>query len=340
MSALTPPKQRLVIDGMQFARWSKEVFLEMKAGGVSVVHVTVAYHGGLRETVDLLVDWRERLRTHSDLIAFAGSIEEIDDVVRSGRTAILFGLQNPSPIEADLGLVEVLHQLGIRFMQLSYNNQSLLCTGWTEKEDTGLTNMGREVVREMNRIGMIVDMSHSAERSTLEAIEFSSRPVVISHGNPSSWRPTNRNKSATVLKALGQSDGMLGLSLYPGHMRDGSATTLEDFCSMTASLAELMGPQHIGIGSDLCQHQPPSVLAWMRDGRWKRADVTPELAPAFPPQPPWFRSNLDFENVGAGLRQVGFSQDEMDGILGLNWYRFLRSSLGSHHSEGAALARA
>ena len=83
-----------------------------------------------------------------------------------GKTAIIFGFQNPSPIEDDVGLVEVVHRLGVRFMQLSYNNQSLLATGCYETTDPGITRMGREVIREMNRVGLVVDMSHSAERST------------------------------------------------------------------------------------------------------------------------------------------------------------------------------
>jgi membrane dipeptidase len=324
--AETSRPARLVIDGMQFARWSEEVFLQMRQGGVSVVHVTVAYHESFRDTVDLLVAWNERFHQFAHLIALAGSCEEIDQIVASGRTAILFGLQNPSAVEADIGLVEVLHRLGIRFMQLSYNNQSLLCTGWTEQIDGGLTNMGRHVVREMNRLGMIADMSHSAERSTLDAIEFSERPIVVSHGNPLSYRETGRNKSDVVLKALGESGGLIGLSLYPAHLRHGSATTLDDFCGMVAGLADLIGAEHIGIGSDLCQDQPPSVLAWMREGKWKHPDGHGN-ALAFPAPPSWFRNNLDFPLVRAGLLGIGFSEVETDGIMGLNWYRFLSSAL-------------
>jgi microsomal dipeptidase-like Zn-dependent dipeptidase len=317
-------RRKLIIDGMQFGNWSEQMFLEMQRGGVSALHVTVAYHENFRDTVDLLIGWNERFRRYSHLIAFAGSGEEIDAVIESGRTAILFGLQNPSAIEADIGLVQVLHQLGIRFMQLSYNNQSLLCTGWTEKEDTGLTNMGREVIREMNRVGMIVDMSHSAERSTFEAIDHSERPIVISHANPISWRNTARNKSDDLLKALAKRGGMLGFSLYPVHMEKGSNTTVEDFARMAARTAELMGADRIGIGSDLCQDQPPRILAWMREGKWKHA--SPDEIP-FPAQPAWFRTNLDFGNVAQGLRGVGFSDREVDGILGRNWYDFLKAEL-------------
>jgi membrane dipeptidase len=120
--------------------------------------------------------------------------------------------------------------LGARFMQLSYNNQSLLATGCYEAEDPGITRMGKQVIKEMNRVGLVIDMSHSAERSTLKAIEISERPIAITHANPASWHPALRNKSDTVLKALTESGGMLGFSLYPHHLKDKSACTLESFC--------------------------------------------------------------------------------------------------------------
>jgi microsomal dipeptidase-like Zn-dependent dipeptidase len=315
-----------VIDGPQYANWSGRIFEEMRQGGVSVVHVTVAYHENFRDTVDLLVRWNERFRDFGHLIGFAGSVAEMDAVVASGRTAILLGLQNPSAIEADIGLVEVLHRLGIRFMQLSYNNQSLLCTGWTEAEDTGLTNMGREVIREMNRLGMVVDMSHSAERSTLEAIAASARPIVVSHANPSAWKATLRNKSDRVLRALADSGGMLGLSLYAAHLRDGGATSLAEFARMVRDLADRIGIGHIALGSDLCQDQPPSVVAWMRQGRWRRP-LPEEADLVFPDQPAWFRSNLDFATLREGLREAGFSAGELDRIMWRNWYDFLADAL-------------
>ena len=155
-------------------------------------------------------------------------------------------------------------------MQLSYNNQSLLATGCYEDNDPGITRMGKEVIKEMNRVGMVVDMSHSSERSTFEAIELSSRPIVISHANPSFWHPAKRNKSNNILKKLAENNGMLGFSLYPHHLNNSSLCSIEDFCLMIAKTADLMGIDHIGFGSDLCQDQPDSIVEWMRVGRWTK----------------------------------------------------------------------
>jgi len=327
------------IDCLQYANWSETIFWQMRAGGVDAVHVTIAYHEGFREMVANVEAWNRRFEAHPDLIVQARTGDDVRAARASGRTAILFGFQTPAPIEDDIGLVEICHTLGARFMQLSYNNQSLLATGCYEAEDPGITRMGREVIAEMNRVGLVIDMSHSAERSTLEAIEMSARPIAITHANPAAWHPAKRNKSDNVLRALAESGGMLGFSLYPHHLKGGSDCTLDAFCEMVARTADLMGADRLGIGSDLCQDQPDSVVEWMRVGRWtKRVDYGEgsAAAPGFPPQPVWFRDNTGFDAIEAGLRRAGFSAEEAAGILGEHWLRFFDASFGPRGPAGAA----
>lgn len=317
------------IDALQYANWSEKIFRQMRAGGVDAVHVTITYHENFRETVLNIENWNRRFEQFHDLIFQGFTAGDIDLARATGRTAIFFGSQNPSCIEDDIGLVEVLHRLGLRFMQLTYNNQSLLATGCYEVEDSGLTRMGREVVAEMNRVGMVIDMSHSGERSTLDAIAHSIRPVAITHANPANWHPALRNKSDRVLRALSESDGMLGFSFYPHHLRGGGDCSLDEFCTMVARTAELMGVDHIGIGTDLCQDQPDSVVEWMRSGRWtKTRDFGEGSAdnPGFPTMPGWFRDNRDFAQIEAGLRAVGFSPPDIAAVMGGNWARFFADS--------------
>ena len=315
----------MLIDNLQYANWSEKIFRQMRAGGVDAVHVTIAYHENFRETVLNLERWNRWFETYPDLIMKGQWASDIDTARATGRTAIFFGFQNPSPMEDDIGLVEILHQLGGRFMQLSYNNQSLLATGCYEDEDPGITRMGRQVIAEMNRVGMVVDMSHSADRSTIEAAEISSRPIAITHANPHDWAPALRNKRDAVIRAVTERGGMLGFSLYPHHLKDKSACTLQSFCEMIARTAEKYGAGHLGIGSDLCQDQPDSVVEWMRTGRWtKQVDYGEgsAAAPGFPPMPDWFQDNRDFGNIAQGLREVGMNAEEVAGIMGGNWYRF------------------
>jgi membrane dipeptidase len=321
----------LLIDGLQYANWSEKIFRQMNEGGVHAVHVTITYHETFRETVLNIEKWNRWFEKHPDLIFQGHTADDVALAKKTGRTAIFFGSQNPSCIEDDIGLVEVLHTLGLRFMQLTYNNQSLLATGCYEDDDTGLTRMGRAVVTEMNRVGMVVDMSHSGERSTLETIAHSTRPITISHANPHNWHTALRNKSDTVLKALGESGGMLGFSVYPHHLKGGSNCTLQSFCDMIARIADLMGEDHIGIGTDLCQDQPDSIVEWMRTGRWTKTIDYGEgsaAAPGFPAMPDWFENNRHFGNVAKGLAAAGLTKAQTDKIMGGNWHRFFASSFG------------
>jgi len=319
------------IDALQYCNWSEAIFEQMRAGGLDAVHVTIAYHENFRETVANIERWNDCFRRYPHLVFQGFTGDDVRLARDTSRTAVFFGFQNPSPIEDDIRLVEVLHRLGARFMQLSYNNQSLLATGCYEAEDPGITRMGREVIAEMNRVGLVIDMSHSAERSTLEAIEISSRPIAITHANPAFWHPALRNKSNSVLKALADSGGMLGFSMYPHHLKDGSDCSLHSFCRMIVDCAELMGIDRIGLGSDLCQNQPDSVVEWMRVGRWtKRIDYGEGSAAnaGFPPQPQWFADNRDFDKIEIGLREIGFDETERAKIMGGNWLRFFDENFG------------
>ena len=301
----------------------------MHLGGVSAVHVTICYHEDFSETIANICTWNRSFESYPQWIFQGFSTTDVERAHREGRTAIIFGFQNCSPIEDNIRLIEICHRLGGRFMQLSYNNQSLLATGCYEAEDPGITRMGKQAIAEMNRVGLVVDMSHSAERSTLEAIALSTRPIAITHANPASWHAALRNKSDTVLAALTESDGMVGFSLYPHHLNQGSACTLEDFCTMIARTAEKFGVDHLGLGSDLCQKQPDSVVTWMRNGTWSKildyGEGSADDA-GFTPMPDWFRDNRDFGNIQRGLRSVGLDSAETAKIMGENWLKFYRDN--------------
>ena len=170
-------------------------------------------------------------------------------------------------------------------------------------------------------------MSHSAEKSTFDAIKISEKPIAITHSNPAFWHPAKRNKSSDLLKALSENGGILGLSLYPHHLKDTTSCTLESFCEMAAKTADIMGVNNIGIGSDLCLNQPDTIVEWMRNGTWSKSKNFGEGSkskPGFPKQPKWFEDARGFVNLEAGLKKVGFSDVETDGILGNNWYNFYK----------------
>ena len=315
------------IDNLQYCKWSREVFKINREAGLDAVHVTVVYHEDYDEFLARVKEWDKHFQENSDLIFLGKSHEDIERAKLEKKTAIFFGFQNCSPIEDDIGLVEKIYENGCRFMQLTYNNQSLLATGCYEKNDSGVTNFGKEAIREMNRLGIVIDMSHSGEKSTLDAIQISDKPIAITHANPNFWYKALRNKSDQLLKTLSESGGMLGLSLYSHHLKNGSDCTLDSFCEMTAKTCELMGVKNVGIGSDLCLNQPDSIVEWMRNGTWsknKNYGEGSKKKPGFPKQPDWFIDARGFKNLENGLKKVGFNEVEINNILGNNWYNFYK----------------
>ena len=315
------------IDNLQYCNWSKEIFEINREANLDAVHATICYHEDYDELQINIDLWKKYFENYSSLIFQGFNSKDIERAKQENKTAIFFGLQNCSPIEDNIEYVEVLKQQGVLFMQLTYNNQSLLATGCYEEKDAGITRMGREVIKEMNRVKMIIDMSHSAELSTLEAIEISQEPIVVSHANPSFWHKGLRNKSDTVLKELNNSGGMIGFSIYPHHLKGASECTLDSFCEMVAETTKKISVKQIGIGSDLCIRHPDSIVEWMRNGTWTKTKDFGEGSsnnPGFPPQPSWFEDARGFSNLERGLRRVGFNEEETRDILGNNWYNFYR----------------
>ncbi len=315
------------IDNLQYCKWSREVFQINREAGLDAVHVTLVYHEDYDEFVNITKEWNKYFSDNSDLIFLGKTYKDIEKAKVNKKTAIFFGFQNCSPIEDDIELFQKVYDHGCRFMQLTYNNQSLLATGCYEKNDGGVTNFGREAIREMNRLGIVIDMSHSAEKSTFDAIEISEKPIAITHANPSFWHNALRNKSNELLKVLSESGGMLGLSLYAHHLKDSTNCKLESFCEMAAKTCEIMGVKNVGIGSDLCLNQPDSVVEWMRNGTWtkrKNYGEGSKKKPGFPKQPEWFIDARGFKNLENGLKNVGFSTEEVNNILGNNWFNFYK----------------
>ena len=315
------------IDNLQYCNWSREIFEINREAGLDAVHVTIVYHEDFDELQQVLKKWDKYFKENSDLIFLGKNFKDIEKAKLKNKTAIFFGFQNCSPIEDDIELIHKVHTQGCRFMQLTYNNQSLLATGCYEKIDGGVTNFGREAIKEMNKIGIVIDMSHSGEKSTLDAIDISEKPIAITHANPSFWYEAIRNKSTDLLKNLSNSNGMLGLSLYAHHLKDGTNCKLESFCEMVARTADIMGVNNIGIGSDLCLKQPDKIVEWMRNGTWtkkKNYGEGSKSKPGFPKQPDWFLDARGFKNLNIGLKKIGFNDSEVNAVLGNNWYNFYK----------------
>ena len=321
---MTTPRAGFV-DGLQFCHWSRATFEQMREAGLSAVHATVAYHEGFRPTVDRIVAWNWRFRDHADLILPGRSAADLMRALSSNRTAIILGLQTPLPIEDDLGLVTVLHELGIRVMQLTYNNQSLLGCGWQEAEDSGLTRMGREVI------------------ARDEPARHADRPVARRRAHRARGdrsRRRARSRSPTPRRRPGATASRRYRRRCCGRWRRAAA------CSGCRSIRTICATGR--------------RRRWRRSARWRRARrrssgrsawasaricartsrttfwpgcarasgrARPRAtAPTFPPQPAWFQDARGFANLADGLRQAGFAAADMEAVLGTNWQRFFRAA--------------
>lgn len=323
----------LVIDALQASKPSRDRFLEWRQGSLGCVHVTLAIWQNARETLSVIGNWNRLFAANADLVALATSAADIEAVHASGRTAVVFGFQNTSPLEDDIDLIEIFHSLGVRIIQLTYNVQNNVASGCWEDDDHGISQFyGRNVIREMNAVGMLIDISHCGEKTGFDAVELSERPIAITHGNPAAFVGADielkrRNKSTDLLKAVIEAGGVIGLSMYPKIMRGGSNATLDDFCDMVEWTAERIGIDGVALGTDFYTGYPVEIVTWWRAGRWARE--SPLSAPSeFSPWPDWFQSPADLPGVIDALRRRGFSEADVRKVAGGNWLRLFGDSFG------------
>ena len=182
--------------------------------------------------------------------------------------------------------------------------------------------MGHRMISAFNSSGILVDISHVGNRTSLEAIESSEKPIAVTHGNPSSFCDSPRNKPDYLIEALAARGGIIGCTLYPRFI-GGSTITRLDWCQMVADTAEKIGVNHVAIGSDSVVGWAPDALGWMRNGRWDRPKEIEDI-PAFPTWPEWFRGPEDFESLSEGFSEVGFTSEEIVSIMGSNWIRLFK----------------
>ncbi|MGH7069475.1 MAG: membrane dipeptidase [Acetobacteraceae bacterium] len=319
----------MYIDGLECSLFDRQIFEELRAGELTCVTCTLAFWENAGETMERIAHWRDLERENTDLILLARSPADIERADASGRTAILLGSQNTSPLEDRLRFVELFYDLGVRIMQLTYNNQNAYGGSCYEPADSGLSRAGKQLIREMNRVGMMIDLSHVGNRTAQDVITQSERPVAITHANAYSLFAHRRNKPDEVLQALARAGGMLGLATYRNICGEWVAS-IDKWCEMVARTVEVVGADHLGIGTDLSRKSGEAELSWMRHGRWTReadygAGSVDRSGKALPPE--WFRSTLDFPRIADGLERQGFSEAEVANIMGANWLRFYQRAM-------------
>lgn len=332
MTTSSPKPNSLTVDALSIPYPARHLLERWRQGQVSCVHVTVTIWDTARETISLIGRWRRFMEDNRDIVELATSGEDIQRIAASDRTAIVLGFQNTAPIEHDLELVRVFRDLGIRIIQLTYNLQNFVGAGCWEAVDSGISSrFGKKVIEEMNALGVLIDLSHSGDRTTREAIDLSSRPVAITHANPrefvgSAGFGAHRLKPSDAIKALAERGGVIGVSPNPHMLKNGPQSTVDEFCEMVAWTVDLVGVDHVGLGSDYCPGHPPGTREKWRFGRWSRESIETPIPEPGEGWQEWLKTIADVQVIRRALVKHGFSEGEVDQIMGLNFFRLFAES--------------
>ncbi|MEA3335085.1 MAG: dipeptidase [Chloroflexota bacterium] len=309
-------QESIIIDGLN-ASWFPDprVLQHLHEGGVTAVNATIAAWHDPLETLDLFSALLPLFEQHSDIIMQVESVEDIAGAKESGRVGMILGFQDTAPIADNLGLLSVHYKLGVRIIQLTYNHENLVGYGCQAPEDGGLTGFGREVVAEMNRLGILVDVSHCGPRTTLEAIETSTTPIAITHANPLALLDMPRNKSDEVIRALAERGGVIGAVQFPAMVTRQFPATVETYVDVIDHLVRVAGIDHVGLGPDFMEYMPAEVAAAALKG------LPPEAIKQFAAIPPMqdFETAAKFPNVTAELLRRGYAPEDVKKIMGGNW---------------------
>jgi membrane dipeptidase len=312
----------IVIDGLDTSKWGREtVYRELRDGGVTAINATIAIWDDYESTLHMITKYLEWFDEFDDLIRPVKTITDIHKAKAENRTGIIFGWQNASPIGNDLTRLKLFHELGVRVIQLTYNERNLLGNGCYERTDDGLSNFGLAAVKEMNRLGILIDLSHVGDRTTLDAIENSAQPVAITHANARSHINHPRSKTDEAIKLLVERGGVIGANGFPMFFEKGFETGLDEYIDAIDYLVQMVGIDHVGIGTDFCTEQPRSFFDWIFSSQGN----IPAKEVAYTPEPythlKGFESQAEWANVVERLLARNYSEADTRKVLGENWLK-------------------
>ena len=319
-------KSAIVIDGLIVSRWSREVFEDMHRGGLTTANCTCSVWEGLRDTMINIGRWKRAFVEHADLIMQVRSAADIRRAKALGLVGIILGWQNTSGIEDRLDLLEIYKDAGVSVIQLTYNTQNLVGSGCWEDRDSGLSGFGREVIDEMNRLGMLIDLSHVGPRTSSEAIAYSKRPCAYTHVAPRGAFDNARNKTDEQLREIIDRGGFVGVATYPPFMKTGANTTLDDCVELFEYMIDVCGEANVGIGTDSTQGHGDEFFDWLRQDKGYARRANPGRGRA--PFVKGMETLADYPRLTQAMVRRGWPESRIRAVLGENWLRFLGESIG------------
>jgi membrane dipeptidase len=293
----------------------------LRHAGISVVSLNVSFDVvDPNDAFPVLATFRHWIAAHPEHYLLVETVADIEAAKKDGRLGVMFDIEGGNAVAAHPGLVEIFYRLGVRWMLLAYNKNNKLAGGCMD-DDQGLTAYGRQIIDEMERVGMVLCCSHVGHRTAREAMEYSRNPVNFSHSNPSAVYAHARNIPDDLMLACAKRGGVVninGVGMFLGKEQNGRADNSTDAILRHIDYtAQLIGPEHVGIGLDYVFDvselddlisKDRSMFPALRDfGAY--AQVEPER----------------FPEIAEGLLRLGYSEPEVQGILGHNNLRVART---------------
>jgi len=312
----------------------RRVWDTIQKAGVTGASITVGafsgpapftFEGAIRD----LARWIHLFDVLDGMFVKVLGAEDIRRAKREGKFAVLLNLQNTTHINGDLDNLDLFYRLGIRQIQLTYNSRNLVGDGCTERTDAGLSNFGLEVIDRMNRLGVLIDLSHCGHQTTMDAVEASRDPVILSHANCYALCRHDRCKRDEEIQAVAEKGGYIGITVVPSFVSEKEAPTLQDFLDHIDHVVELVGVDHVGIGSDdTGAADIPRKLLDLYDAILPMMGFRPEHRMRSGASTRGFEHYVDWPNFTRGLVARGYSDQEIRKILGENFIRVLERVVG------------
>lgn len=314
----------IVIDGLICAKWNRELFEDMAKGKLTAANCTVSFWENFEGTVRNVVEMNQLIEANSDLLTKVYTTKDIHRAKAEGKTGVMMGFQNAHAFEDQIGYVQIFKDLGVGIVQMCYNTQNLVGTGCYER-DGGLSGYGREIVAEMNRVGMLCDLSHVGPNTAKEVIIESTKPVAYSHCLPAGLKEHPRNRTDEELKFIADNGGFVGVTMFAPFLKAGINATIEDYVEAIQYIYNIVGEDAIGIGTDFTQGHGYDFFEYLTHdkGYARRLTRFGEII-----NPLGMRTVGDFPNLTEALLKHGFSERQVVKIMGENWVSLLKNVWG------------
>lgn len=314
----------LVLEDPRFLAWYRE-------GGVTAIGPTIAMMDTARTAIGRIAMWHRLLRERDDLLLVRRAAD-VELAKRSGRMGVFLHSQGTDAIEDNLDLVDLYKSLGVGLVQLTYNVKNRVGDGCEERTDAGLSRFGLKLVERLNQARVIIDCSHTGERTSLEAIEHSGAPVVLSHANSKSVYDTTRNVSNTLIDAIARSGGVIGAVGFPGMMGKETTPTLDRFIDHIDAIVQRAGIDHVALGIDYYPGQAGAISDELATRFYQKAVADGMWSPAYPPPPHHYPAGIEtprtLSNLTHRLLERGYGEADVRKVLGGNWVRVMREVWG------------